>query len=146
MPKQLKPGRSTALGSRLGILVIPALMSLAAGCEERDRLTFPTPSDGVGPVTTIEQPAGIDTMVPAGPDVLVSGRTVDSDGVSTVYFLVIGGNQPGPYRPSPAADTVWFGLPVSTFGRSGQTITVDIYGVDSQGNEGAHSTREIIIE
>jgi hypothetical protein len=66
--------------------------------------------------------------------------------VSTVHFLVIGGNQPGPYRPSPAADTVWFGLPVSTFGRSGQTITVDIYGVDSQGNEGAHSTREIIIE
>jgi len=146
MPKKLKPGRSTAFRSRFRTLVFPALILLAAGCEERDRLTFPTPSDGVGPVTIIDQPANTDTTVEAGPDLVVSGRIVDSDGVSTVYFLVIGGNQPGPYRPSPAADTVWFGLPVSTSGRSGQTITVDIYGVDSQGNEGAHSTREIIIE
>jgi hypothetical protein len=65
--------------------------------------------------------------------------------VDTVYFLVIGGNQPGPYRPSPAADTVLWGLPVSTSGRSGQTLTVEVYGVDSEGNQGAHTTREIRI-
>ncbi|MFL5403116.1 MAG: hypothetical protein ACJ8BF_09910 [Gemmatimonadales bacterium] len=145
MPMKLEAGRWVAFGKRLGALVALVLLVLAAGCEERDRLTFPSPDDGIGPITTIEQPNASDTTVDAGPDFLVSGRTVDPDGVTTVYFLVIGGNQPGPYRPSPAADTVWFGLPVSTVGRSGETLTVEIYGVDSQGNEGAHSVRQIVV-
>jgi hypothetical protein len=145
MPKKLKPGRVMALGRRFGSVVASSLIVFAAACQERDRLTFPTPGDDVGPITTIEQPHASDTTVDEGPDFLVSGISADPDGVDTVYFLVIGGNQPGPYRPSPAADTVFFGLPISTVGRSGETLTVEVYGVDSQGNQGAHSTRQIIV-
>jgi hypothetical protein len=116
-------------------------------CEERDRLTFPNPTDGVGPVTMIDQPLGVDTTVPAGPEFFVNGRTIDPDGVDTVYFLVTGGNQNfQPFRPSPPTDTVRFGLPITTFGHSGDTILVQIHGVDSEGNRGATSTREIVVE
>ena len=145
MPKKVKPGRSVVSGSRLGTRLVSVTAVLVTACQERDRLTFPSPSDDIGPVTTIDQPQASDTTVDEGPDFLVSGRTVDSDGVNTVYFLVIGGNQPGPYRPHPAADTVWFGLPISTSGRSGQTLTVEVYGVDSQGNEGSHTSRQISV-
>jgi hypothetical protein len=120
---------------------------LASGCEERDRLTFPSPPDGVGPVTMIDQPNGSDTTVPDGPDFFVNGRTIDPDGVDTVYFLVTGGNQNfNPFRPSPPSDTVRFGLPITTFGLSGDTILVQIHGVDSQGNRGPTSTRQIAVE
>jgi hypothetical protein len=124
----------------------PVLMVIAAACEERDRLTFPDPGDGIGPVTTIDQPGAADTTVDAGFDLLINGRTADPDGVDTVYFLVIGGNQSfPPFRPSPPGATVSWGLPLSTFGRSGSTMTVQIHGVDMRGNQGAPSTRQIIV-
>jgi hypothetical protein len=146
MLRQETPGRWFALGAGLRTLIVSALTVLAAGCEERERLTFPTPTDDAGPITTIDQPAAPDTVVDEGPDLVVSGRTSDPQGVDTVYFLVIGGNQPGPYQPSRGTDTVFWGLPVSTSGRSGQTLTVEVYGVDSQGNEGAHTTRAIHVK
>jgi len=121
--------------------------TLTLACEERDRLTFPSPSDGVGPVTLIDRPVSGDTTVPAGPDFFVQGRTIDPDGVDTVYFLVTGGNQSfQPFRPNPPADTVRFGLPITTSGHSGDTILVQIHGVDSQGNRGSASIREIVIQ
>jgi hypothetical protein len=126
--------------------VAPILMLLAAACQERERLTFPDPGDGVGPVTTIDQPNGSDTTVAAGPEFFVNGRTIDLDGVDTVYFVVIGADQNfQPFRPNPPADTVRFGLPLSTVGHSGDTFTVQIHGVDSQGNTGRPSIREIIV-
>jgi hypothetical protein len=143
MLKQESLGRLLAPGSGLGALMISALTVLVAGCNERERLTFPTPTEDVGPITTIDQPSVQDTTVDQGPDFVVSGRTIDPEGVDTVYFLVIGGNQPGPYRPSAVTDTVFWGVPISTSGRSGQTLTVEVYGVDREGNQGAHSTREI---
>ena len=116
-------------------------------CDERERLTFPNPSDGVGPVTMIDQPNSGDTTVTAGADLFVNGRTIDPDGVDTVYFLVTGGNQNfQPFRPNPPSDTVRFGLPISTIGRAGSTILVQIHGVDSQGNRGGTSAREIVVE
>jgi hypothetical protein len=146
MPKKAEPGRIFAsrgpLRARLGLV----LVLLAAACQERDRLTFPDPGDGIGPVTMIDQPNASDTTVDAGADFVVNGRTVDPDGVDTVYFLVIGGNQNfSPFRPSPAADTVRWGLPLSTTGRAGSTITVQVHGVDIQGNQGAPSTRQVIV-
>jgi hypothetical protein len=146
MPRKADPeGRVVDLGRWRAWLAL-VLLLLATGCEERERLTFPEPSDGIGPVTTIDQPNGNDTTVDAGADFLVSGRTVDLDGVDTVYFLVIGGNQNfHPFRPSPPTDTVRWGLPLSTTGRSGQTMTVEIHGVDLEGNQGAPSTRQIIV-
>jgi hypothetical protein len=111
-------------------------------CDERDRLVFPTPSDSVGPVTTIDQPNGADTTIFAGPHFFVNGRSIDPDGVDTVYFFVIGGNQNFfPFHPSPVTDTVTFGFPVTTLGHSDQTLTVQIYGVDALGNQGNPSTR-----
>jgi hypothetical protein len=76
----------------------------------------------------------------------VNGRTIDPDGVDTVYFLVIGGNQNfQPLRLIPPKDTVRFGLPITTFGHAGDTMIVQIHGVDTQGNQGAASTRRIIV-
>ncbi len=121
-----------------------AVAVLGTGCDERDRLTFPTPSDGVGPVTSIDQPNGADTTVTPGSDFFVNGTTVDPDGVDTVYFFVIGGNQNySPFSPEPTQTTVRFGLPLTTLGLSGETIQIQVYGVDVLGNRGGTSTRLI---
>jgi hypothetical protein len=146
MPKSRKPGRrGWGFAAVWGIAGI-GLWSLA-GCNERDRLTFPDPGDGLGPVTTIDRPNGSDTTVNAGADFLVNGRTIDPDGVDSVYFLVTGGNQNfQPLRSNPPADTVRFGIPITTFGHAGDTITVEIHGVDTQGNQGAPSSREIVVQ
>jgi hypothetical protein len=142
-----QPLKSARLRGQAWVLVIPWIVTLATACEERDRLTFPTPSDGIGPVTTIDQPNSSDTTVDAGPDFFVNGRTIDPDGVDTVYFLVTGGSQNfQPFRPNPPADTVRFGLPITTLGHDGDTILVQIHGVDSQGNRGPPSTRRINVE
>jgi len=125
---------------------VSAVALLTGGCEERDRLTFPTPGDGVGPVTMIDQPTGSDTTVPAGPEFFVNGRTIDPDGVDTVYFLVTGNQNFNPFRPNPPTDTVRFGLPITTSGHAGDTILVQIFGVDSEGNRGSTSTRQIAVE
>jgi hypothetical protein len=146
----LRRGQPRKIRRRFGGLTVTgvsAAVLVTSACEERDRLTFPTPSDGVGPVTTIDQPNGSDTTVPAGPDFFVNGRTIDPDGVDTVYFLVTGGNQSfHPFRPDPPADTVHFGLPITTIGRGGDTILVQVFGVDVEGNHGTTSTRKIVVE
>lgn len=147
MLKRGKPRRTKGYRSGAWALIVPGLMAVASGCEERDRLTFPTPGDGIGPVTTIDRPNGSDTTVPAGPDFLVNGRTIDPDGVDTVYFLVTGGNQNfNPFRPNPPADTVRFGIPLTTSGHAGDTILIRIHGVDAQGNQGAASSRQIVVQ
>ena len=120
------------------------------GCAERDRLTFPSgpdPGDGVGPITVIDRPNSSDTTVPSGPFFFVNGQTIDPQGVDTVYFLVIGGsdNIP-PFLPNPPADTVRFGVPITTSGSSGDTILVEIYGVDSEGNQGIPTARRIFVQ
>ena len=145
MPKKAEPGRIWAPRGRRRARLAAVLVILAA-CQERDRLTFPDPGDGIGPVTMIDQPNASDTTVAAGADFLLDGRTVDLDGVDTVYFLVTGGNQNfPPFRPSPPTDTVRWGLPLSTTGRAGSTITVQVHGVDIQGNQGPPSTRQVIV-
>jgi len=146
MPKKAEPGRILAPRGGRRARLAAVLVVLAAACQERDRLTFPDPGDGIGPVTVIDQPDASDTTVDAGANFFVDGRTVDLDGVDTVYFLVTGGNQSfPPFRPSPPTDTVRWGLPLSTLGRSGSTITVQVYGVDLLGNQGAPSTRQVIV-
>jgi hypothetical protein len=147
MQKRGKPRLAGVPTSRSWALILPCITALATACDERDRLTFPNPNDGVGPVTMIDQPNGSDTTVSAGPEFLVNGRTIDPDGVDTVYFLVTGGSQNHqPLRPVPPADTVRFGLPISTAGLSGDTISVQIYGVDALGNQGGPSFRRIAVQ
>jgi hypothetical protein len=146
MSKKAEPGSIFIPRARWRVRFAPALVLLAAACQERDRLMFPDPGDGIGPVTTIDQPNGADTTLDAGPEFFVQGRTIDQDGVDTVYFFVIGGNQSfHPFQPRPPSDTVRFGVPISTSGRSGQTMLVQIHGVDTQGNQGGTSTRRIIV-
>lgn len=122
-------------------------MVLGTGCDERERLTFPTPSDGIGPVTSIDQPSQADTTISPGPSFFVNGTTSDPDGVDTVYFLVSGGNQNfSPFIPNPPQTTVRFGIPLTTAGHSGGMFQVDVYGVDVLGNRGGTSTRQIHIQ
>ncbi len=130
----------------LRLLAAPVAVAYGTACGERDRITFPTPSDSVGPVTTIDQPNGPDTTVFGGADLFINGRTVDPDGVDTVYFFVLGGNQNfSPFHPVPQTETVTFGIPITTFGHAGETFTVQIHGVDALGNAGGVSTRQIHI-
>lgn len=131
---------------RRATIVAASAMLLGTGCEERERLTFPTEGDGVGPVTTIDQPNQADTTILPGPNFFVNGTTGDPDGVDTVYFFVIGGNQSfSPFTPNPPQTSVRFGIPLTTSGHSGQTFQVQIYGVDVLGNRGNTSTRQIRI-
>ena len=98
-------------------------------------------------MTMIDQPAGPDTIVESGPDLFINGRTIDSSGVDTVYFLVTGGSDNfAPFRPNPPSDTVRFGLPITTLGNDGDTIVVRIFGVDASGNHGSAASRRIIVE
>jgi hypothetical protein len=123
-----------------------SVMLLAIGCNERDRLTFPSPGDGLGPVTLIDQPSGIDTTVDAGADFFVNGRTIDPDGVETVNFLVTGGSQGfPPIRLSQPRDTVRFGLPITTAGSSGLILELQVYGVDAHGSQGLAALRRITV-
>jgi hypothetical protein len=149
MPNRGKPRFSEGLTGRRWALFVCGTLLSAGGCSERERLTFPTssdPTDGFGPVTTIDQPGGSDTTVDAGPVFFVTGRTIDPDGVDSVYFLVIGGSDNAPpFRPSPPSDTVTFGLPITTSGHSGDAILVHIHGVDRQGNHGPSASRRLVI-
>lgn len=150
MRKRGKPQSEGRWTSSLERVLLLAAVMLAGGCAERDRLTFPAepgPGDGIGPVTMIDRPNGADTTVPAGPEFFVNGRTIDSSGVDTVYFLVIGGSDNfSPFRPNPPSDTVRFGIPITTLGNSGNTIVIQIYGVDGQGNHGSIASRQIFVE
>jgi len=147
MPTTIGGRGMAALRSRSTLLVAAAAVVSGVGCEERDRLTFQPPDDGVGPVTTITQQNTNDTTVSAGAAFFVTGRTIDPDGVDTVYFLVVGGNHNfQPFTPNPPTDTLTFGVPILTSGQSGATYTIHVHGVDALGNQGDTSTRVVHIQ
>lgn len=120
-------------------------LALVGGCNGRDRLTFPTSSDGLGPEVTILDPSQ-DTTVIAGPNALVTGRVVDQDGIDTVYFDVQGGVTNFNPFIADGADTVTFQLPLTTNGLSGNTITVAISGVNLARLHGDTVVRQITVQ
>jgi hypothetical protein len=125
-----------------------SLLSLAAiaGCETRDRLIFSDPQGpgGDGPSTLIDAPAA-DTTVAAGPAFFVTGLVTDGSGIDTIYFETEGGVSLFP--PEIDAGTSFrFGLPLTTAGQAGDTITVRVYATDSEGNRGDTATRRVAIE
>ena len=122
-------------------------MLLLAACDERERLTFPSnePGGDIGPVTNIEQPAH-DTVITEGDLLLLSGRSFDETGVDTVYFTLSGSNQTFLPFAAEGDDTVTFGLSISTIGLSNRTVTVEVLGVDLEGNRGEVATRRLSIE
>ncbi len=122
------------------------LLVAAAGCNERDRLTFPTPGGpgSDGPVTIIDVPAG-DTTVGDTLNFFLTGYTTDDDGVDTVYFELDGGiSDFQPFIGS--TDSVRFGLPITTLGQAGEFITVRVFGTDERGNRGDTAIRVITVE
>ncbi len=97
-----------------------------------------------GPTSTIDRPT-IDTTLTAGPTFFVTGRTGDADGVDTVYFETEGGVSG--FAPFIAhSDTVRFGLPITTNGLSGATITIRVFGVDVLGTHGDTAIRHLTIQ
>jgi Bacterial Ig domain len=122
-----------------------ALLALVCGCNGRDRLTFPTSSDGLGPEATITDPSQ-DTTVSVGPNALVSGVVADGDGIDTVYFNVVGGVTTFSPFIAHGMDTVTFQLPLTTNGLSGNTITVSVYGVNVAGLVGDTAVRNITVQ
>jgi hypothetical protein len=124
-----------------------AALGLAAGCAERDRLTFPTenPGSGAGPITEIFQPDAADTVVSSGFPLVVSGRSRDPDGVHAVFFEISGLKQGFAPLDAGGADTVSFGLQLSTADHGGDTAFVRIYAVDLLGDTGRAAIRQIRI-
>ncbi len=123
---------------------------LIGGCAERDRLTFPDDTggsgNGIGPVTTIDQPAAFDTVIVEGDRFVLTGHSIDPDGIDTVYFDVDGLNVGFNPLLGEGADTVRFGLPLSTIGFSGATVIVRVHGVDMLGNVGQTVSRQLHIQ
>jgi hypothetical protein len=119
------------------------------GCAERDRLTFPDDTggtgDGVGPVTTIDQPGAFDTVLVEGDRFVLTGHSIDPDGVDSVYFDVEGLDVAFNPLGADGDNTVRFGLPISTIGFSGADVVVRIHGVDMLGNVGQTVSRQLHI-
>jgi hypothetical protein len=124
-----------------------AAFAILMGCSERDRFTFASedPGNGAGPRTMIDVPSAGDTVVVEGDLVIVSGRTVDPDGVDRVFFQVTGVGLSFAPLDGDGADTVHFGLPIPTLNHGGDTVTVQVYGVDRLGDEGPRSVRRLRI-
>jgi hypothetical protein len=125
-------------------LVVLALVGAACVTRDRPDFTGPGPQGGVGPQTTITEPTQ-DTTVQAGPGFFVVGIAGDPDGIDTLYFETEGGVTS--FQPMVGGgDTIHFGLPLTTSGQSGQTITVRVFGTDRLGNRGDTAERRITVQ
>ena len=142
----MRPGRFRTRFQRWIEVVCIAASVCPVGCNTRDRLTVPDPDQpGSGPETIIDRPAEDDTTVTAGPQFQVTGFTRDADRVDTIYFETEGGISS--FSPFVSGDdSVRFGLPLTTLGQSGQTITVRIFGTDLLGNRGDTAIRRITVQ
>ncbi|MDQ2669183.1 MAG: hypothetical protein M3Y31_00985 [Gemmatimonadota bacterium] len=135
---RLRPARFSAGAALL-------CMALLAGCEDRDRLVVPSPGDGVGPQTVIDQP-GRDTTITGGQAIIVGAYSRDPDGLDTVYFRTFGpGPSFQPFIPDEGSDSVRLGLPIGTSGLTNDTIIILIFATDLRGNRGDTATRELYI-
>ena len=122
-------------------------LALLLGCEERSRLTFESngPDDTTGPLASIDEPAA-DTVIFPGPPVVVGGRVIDPSGVATVYVDLEGSDHTLLPLEGGGRDTVRFGVAITTLGQAGQTVTVQVFGVDLFGNRGARAIRRLQIQ
>jgi len=129
------------------LLPIMGIVAVAGGCLERARIGFEPDTDNEGPTATIDVPETAEITVPEGPLYDVAGRVADVDGVDTVYFELFGApEQFQPHVPSSFDDTVRFSIPITTAGRSGNTVTILVFGTDLEGVRGDTATRRVVIE
>lgn len=125
-----------------------ALLALLAGCDERERITFPSDgpgSDATGPVTVIDEPLQ-DTVVISGDPFVLAARSFDPSGVDTVYVEVEGPGLNYPPIAGGGVDTLLIGLQIPTIDRPGTTYLIRLRGVDVLGNRGVSTSRRITIE
>lgn len=133
--------------SRFRGLALVVVAAALTACGERGRLIFEPDTDGQGPDTMIDTPNEATALVPAGPAFTVAGRSVDTDGVDSVYFRLINGSEEfPPYVANEFMDTVRFSLPVTTAGRSGDTILVLVFATDLLGVRGDTSMRRLLVQ
>lgn len=129
------------------ILAAGMLVWVAAGsaCNTRDRPDFAGGNgpDQIGPITEIDSPLS-DTTVQQGPALQITGRSLDQDGIDTLYFVTEGGVTA--FAPViDAGISFRFGLPITTNNLAGSVITVRIFGTDALGNRGDTATRVITV-
>ncbi len=122
-------------------------LALLSGCGERSRLTFESngPEDTTGPIASIDEPTA-DTVLFEGPPFIVGGQVTDPSGVDTVYIDLEGSDHTLLPLEGGGRDTVRFGVPITTLGQAGQTVTVQVFGVDLFGNRGARAIRRLQIQ
>ena len=78
---------------------------------------------------------------------LLAGRSIDPDGVDSVYFEAVGAPLTfSPYSPPSPVDTVAFGIPISTTSSGGDSILVLVFATDAMGNRGDTAVRRLIVE
>jgi hypothetical protein len=87
-----------------------------------------------------------DTAVFEGDLLIVTGYSVDPDGIDTVYLEVSGAGVSFPPLIGEGADSVPFAIQLSTLGNSGGNILVRAFAVDVVGDRGSSSDRSIGIE
>lgn len=129
---------------RVALVLATALLA----CGTRDRLIFEQ-NDGPakGPTTFIDNPDVGEVRVDVGDVVLLAGRSIDADGVDSVYFVVVGAPLTySPFSPSTPDDTVSFGIPIPTIGSGGDSILVLVFATDAIGTRGDTAVRRLIVE
>ena len=124
------------------------LLTVLLGCGTRDRLIFEQNDvPEKGPITFIDFPEVGEVRVDVGPEVLLAGRSIDPDGVDSVYFVVVGAPLTfSPYSPPSNDDTVSFGIPIPTIGSGGDSILVLVFATDAVGNRGDTAIRRLIVD
>lgn len=132
-------------GARRVALVLSTVL---LGCGTRDRLIFEQNDEPQkGPITFIDFPEVGEIKVDVGRDVLVAGRSIDPDGVDSVYFVILGAPLSFvPFSPPTPDDTVSFGIPIRTIGSGGDSILVLVFATDAFGNRGDTAVRRLIVD
>jgi hypothetical protein len=140
-------GPSDSRSLALSLVLWSVVTTAGTGCDTRDRLTFPSAGGGdqVGPSTVIDAPKA-DTTVPPTPVVFVNGRTLDEDGLDTIYFETEGGKTS--FAPFIGGGTAFrFGLPITADSTLiGHIITVRVFATDRLGNRGDTAVRRITVQ
>ena len=129
---------------RVALVLVTALLA----CDTRDRLIFEQ-NDGPaqGPTTFIDNPAVGEVRVSVGDVVLLAGRSIDPDGVDSVYFVVLGAPLSfSPFSPTAPDDTISFGIPIPTIGSGGDSILVMVFATDAVGTRGDTAVRRLIVD
>ncbi len=140
----MRPGRQRPRYSRWIEAARAGLALAVSACGTRDRLTFPS-IDSVGPQTNIDRPNADTTVSGDSAFFLVTGTSVDSQGVDTLYAETVGGVTTFPPQ-SFRQDSVRFGLPLTTLGLSGDTILLRVFATDQLGNRGDTAIRRIAVQ